>query len=229
MSPTIRPDSPAVNGASAARDGAPISPWRRALDGRLSGAYDRLAAGTLRHWLALLNLALALFLALAFIAPVLMALGLSAPATGIYAAYHLVCHQWAFRSFFLFGPNAVYPLDSLRGLVGEQRTFDFVGSRELGYKVAFCQRDVAIYAALLAGGLAFVRLRDRLRPIPLSLLGVLVLPIALDGFTQLFGWRESTWQLRLATGALFGLAAAWLILPQLELSARRAARRYGLS
>ena len=38
-----------------------------------------------------------------------------------------------------------------------------------------------------------------------------------------------TWQLRLATGALFGLAAAWLILPQLELSARRAARRYGLS
>ena len=45
-----------------------------------------------------------------------------------------------------------------------------------------------------------------------------VLRLALDGFTQLFGWRESSWELRVATGLLFGLASAWLVLPRLDSS-----------
>jgi uncharacterized membrane protein len=40
--------------------------------------------------------------------------------------------------------------------------------------------------------------------------------MALDGFTQLFCYRESNWELRLLTGALFGLASAWLAYPRLE-------------
>jgi hypothetical protein len=40
--------------------------------------------------------------------------------------------------------------------------------------------------------------------------------MALDGFTQLFGWRESTWELRVSTGLLFGLASGWLVLPHLD-------------
>jgi hypothetical protein len=39
-----------------------------------------------------------------------------------------------------------------------------------------------------------------------------------NGLTQLLGWRESTWGLRVATGLLFGLASAWLALPRLDAS-----------
>lgn len=40
--------------------------------------------------------------------------------------------------------------------------------------------------------------------------------MALDGFTQLFGFRESTWELRLITGALFALSCVWFGFPYLE-------------
>jgi uncharacterized membrane protein len=45
--------------------------------------------------------------------------------------------------------------------------------------------------------------------------------MALDGLTQLAGWRESTWELRLATGLLFGVASGWLLYPRFEQSFRR--------
>src|SRR5207248_8545757 len=84
-------------------------------------------------------------------------------------------------------------------------------------KMAFCERDLAIYLGLLVVGLLYARRRD-LRPAGFLLYGLLILPMALDGFTQLFGWRESTWELRVSTGLLFGLASAWLVLPRLDAS-----------
>jgi predicted membrane protein DUF2085 len=44
---------------------------------------------------------------------------------------------------------------------------------------------------------------------------VVVSPIALGGLTQLVGWRESTWELRIATGLLFGIASGWCLYPRL--------------
>jgi uncharacterized membrane protein len=43
-----------------------------------------------------------------------------------------------------------------------------------------------------------------------------VLPMALDGGTQLFGWRESNWELRTLTGVIFGSGICWVLLPALE-------------
>jgi hypothetical protein len=37
--------------------------------------------------------------------------------------------------------------------------------------------------------------------------------MALDGTTQMFGWRESNWILRTVTGTLFGLGSVWFVLP----------------
>ncbi|MBV9580520.1 MAG: DUF2085 domain-containing protein [Chloroflexi bacterium] len=93
--------------------------------------------------------------------------------------------------------------------------------------MAFCERDLAIYLALLAVGLYYARRRD-MRPASFLVYGILILPMALDGFTQLFGWRESTWQLRVVTGLLFGLASGWLVLPRLDdaLGLRVIARHY---
>jgi uncharacterized membrane protein len=70
---------------------------------------------------------------------------------------------------------------------------------------------------LLVAGLVYARQRD-LRPAGFLLYGLLVLPMALDGFTQLFGWRESTWDLRVGTGLLFGLASGWFVMPRLDAS-----------
>ena len=174
-----------------------------------------LSAAAFRHWLLALNATSAALLAGALAAPVCAALGWAAPAGALYAVYHAMCHQWAFRSFFLFGsqPVAVYSQPQLAGLGTDPYTS--IGSADLGWKMAFCERDLAIYVGLLTIGLVYARRRS-LQPIGFGLYTLLILPMALDGFSQLFGWRESTWQLRVVTGLLFGLASAWLVLPRLD-------------
>jgi uncharacterized membrane protein len=184
--------------------------------GASGSAAVTLLLGIQRHWLLATNAVVAVFVGLPFLAPVLLALGFDGPATGIYAAYQLVCHQWAFRSYFLFGPHPEYGPETLSALVGPTAMYGFVGSPDLGYKVAFCERDVAIYLAVLVAGLAYAHYRDRLPSLGLAGYGLLILPMALDGFTQLFGWRESTVELRTVTGALFGVASVWLIYPRID-------------
>ncbi len=168
------------------------------------------------HWLFAVNVVVGVFVGLPVLAPILLALGYQEPASAIYAAYQMVCHQWAFRSYFLFGPEWEYGRSTLGALVGPDAMFGFVGSPELGYKVAFCERDVAIYASVLVAGLAYGRFRDRLPDLGLTGYALLILPMALDGFTQLFGWRESTVELRTLTGVLFGAASVWLIYPRID-------------
>ena len=169
-----------------------------------------------RHWLLTLNSALVAFVGGALAAPVLAAVGWSSLATPLYAAYHFACHQWAFRSLFLFGPQpvAAYSRDELTAF-GVGDPFGFIGTAGLGWKMAFCERDLAIYVGLLCVCMAYARRRS-LRPASFGVYAVLILPMALDGFTQLFGWRESTWQLRVVTGLIFGLASAWLVYPRLD-------------
>ena len=43
-----------------------------------------------------------------------------------------------------------------------------------------------------------------------------LVPLALDGGSQLLGLRESNWMLRTLSGALFGLATVWLAYPYVE-------------
>lgn len=82
--------------------------------------------------------------------------------------------------------------------------------------MATCQRNVAIYTALVVFGLGFTLVRQRLRPVRWRVFFLLIAPMALDGFTQLFGLRESTWELRVVTGTLFSLASVWVLYPYLE-------------
>ena len=183
--------------------------------GYLPRPKPRRPIGAFRHWLFAVNLAGGLFLAGALLAPLSAALGWPSVACALYATYHFTCHQWAFRSFFLFGQQPVYAQQQLVELGLDP--FTFVGSPPLGWKLAFCERDLAIYLGLLIVGLLYAR-RRHLQPAGFLPYTVLILPMALDGFTQLFGWRESTWELRVSTGLLFGLASAWLVLPRLDAS-----------
>ena len=200
---------------------------------------NRFVLGFARHWLAAFNLALLVFVGLPFLAPTLMKVGATTPARWIYTVYSPLCHQFAFRSWFLFGERAAYPLARAGvggltyGVATGQSETDFsaarrfIGNDRVGYKVAFCERDVAIYAGLLLAGLGFAVVRRRLRPLATwawFLIGIV--PMALDGGTQLLSelpvfsallpLRESTPLLRTLTGLLFGLANVWMAYPYVE-------------
>src|SRR5215211_3062126 len=83
-----------------------------------------------QHWLAVLNLLVALFAALPLAAPMLMAAGWQQAGRWIYSLYHLACHQYPARAYFLFGAAPVYEGDALGALA---RASHFVGSPELGW------------------------------------------------------------------------------------------------
>lgn len=194
-----------------------------------------------RHWLAAVSLAVLLYAGLPFAAPALMKVGATGAARVLYTLYSPFCHQLAFRSWFLFGDQPAYPrslagtsLESFGAATGlDEADFlsarRFVGDEQVGYKLALCERDIAIYGSILLAGLAFGLVRDRLRPLPLKfwfLLGIV--PIALDGGSQLISElellplaaRESTPALRTLTGALFGVMNVWMAFPHVEASMR---------
>lgn len=208
---------------------------------------DRAIYWISNHYLAILNLVMFLYVGLPFLAPVLMKSGSTVPARVLYTIYSPLCHQFGFRSFFLYGEQAYYPLKEARmnvldfeavtGITGLHDPNDysrlqarrFVGDETVGYKVALCERDVAIYLAILFYGLLFGLTGRRFPQLHWSIWILLGLgPIGLDGFSQLFSqfdwqflasilpYRESTPYLRVLTGALFGFFTAWFAYPNME-------------
>jgi uncharacterized membrane protein len=172
-----------------------------------------------RHWLFAVNLAMALFIGGTLLPPVLMSLGLVGPAQVTYKLYGLNCHQLPERSYFLFGPQVQYSLAELRLRLGTEVTRYYVGEPALGYKVAICQRCVAMYGAILAVGLLYGLLRRKengVRPLSWWCVILLLVPVALDGGGQLIGLWESTWWVRTITGVLFGAAWVGWIYPYLD-------------
>lgn len=200
---------------------------------------DRFSAWLSKHYLALFNIFIGIYLGMAFIAPVLMKIGATTPASWIYKVYGSMCHELAFRSWFLFGEQPIYPR-STAGVEGyityseatnlnendlwEARSF--VGNQIMGYKVSLCQRDVAIYSGILAFGLLFALTRRRIKAIHwIAWLLLGIAPIGIDGLSQLisqlpvlnlFPYRESTPILRSLTGGLFGFMTAWFGYPIVE-------------
>ena len=147
---------------------------------------DRAIYAVARRWLAYVNGLIVGWLALAVLAPILLANGFGGWARLAYAINRPFCHQRDDRSFHL-----------------------------MGEKFACCQRCTAIYGGLLLVGLLYAAARGRIPSFSWRVFSCLVAPIAVDGLTQLVGLRESTWLLRTVTGGLFGVAVAWLLLPHL--------------
>ncbi len=182
---------------------------------------DGVVLGIARHWLLLINLAVGVYLFLPLAAPVLVNAGYERPARLIYSLYSFACHQLPERSYFLFGQEPLYSLTTLEanGVTPDGNLFErrvFTGNPTIGYKTALCQRDIAIYGTVLLGGLIFGLVRRRVRAPGVKVYLLFLIPIALDGFSQLFGLRMSNWWLRTLTGALFGGASVWLAYPYLE-------------
>jgi uncharacterized membrane protein len=181
------------------------------------GALERFGNGLSTHWLAVANTGIGIFSTLPWLAPVFAALGWWFLADPIYTIYMFFCHQLPERAGNLFG-----------------------------YQVAYCYRNSAIYTTIFLGGLLFAaarrgalggRLAWMLRPIRWQVFVVLLVPIAVDGLTHMFGLREDNawfdtltggrfgdfsvgdslgtlnWWLRVISGAIFGFAVVRLAYP----------------
>lgn len=194
---------------------------------RIAAVLIRLVAVIARHWLLLINTALAIEAILPILAPVLMATGHASVARLIYTLYSPLCHQLPERSFFLFGPQTTYTLHELELLLGPGVPLRYIGNPAIGYKIAVCQRDIATYLALLVTGLAFIPLRRRLRPLPIKTFILLCIPMAIDGLGQLLTLWESTPYSRVISGALFGIACIWLAYPYIEAGMQDVVRTLG--
>ncbi len=187
---------------------------------------DRLMLSIARNWLRIALVVIGTYAILPWVAPTLMKVGLTGPGNALYMLYSPMCHQFAFRSVFLYGEQTFYPRESVGTDLtsyesyaanieeinpGDGSLIDFTpefffparrfrGNEQMGFKTAICARDVAIYMALFIGGLIYSipAIRRRLRPIPLWIYVIAGLgPIGLDGFSQLLSYAPfEFWEVR---------------------------------
>jgi uncharacterized membrane protein len=79
---------------------------------------SRLTWSFARRWVHIAIVALGIYSMLPILTPALMAVGLTAPARVLYTVYAPFCHQFAFRSLFIFGEQVAYP----RAIAGSSLT-----------------------------------------------------------------------------------------------------------
>ncbi len=168
-----------------------------------------------RHWFAIFLLVSGSFVALPWLAPTMMHLGWQRPARAIYLVYSALCHQLPERSFFLFGRQASYSLAEIRAAWRD--TSDpwilrqFIGTAEMGFKVAWSDRMVALYTSIPLAALAWRPLRRRIPALPVWGFALLAMPVVVDGLTHTLsdlaglgqGFRDSNaWLASLTRGSL---------------------------
>jgi uncharacterized membrane protein len=141
------------------------------------------------YWAHIIMIVLGSLVFIALAIPFLSYFGLDSIAKPLFFALHYVCAQIPSHSFYLFG-----------------------------HQLGLCARNLSIYASMFLGSLIFVLTKKRVPGIPWWVWVLMLLPIAVDGLTQMVGWRESTWVLRVITGTLFGLGNVWFVLPMMHKS-----------
>jgi uncharacterized membrane protein len=184
----------------ARRGGAGFAPPTPKAKSALSKRIDRIGDLVLKYWAHLLTIILGALVFSALSIPFLTYLGLNSIAKPLFYALHYVCAQIPSHSFYV-----------------------------LGHQFGLCARNLSIYCAMFLGSLAFVLSKKRLRGIPWWLWVLMMVPMAWDGGTQMFGWRESDWILRMVTGSLFGLGNVWFALPLMQKSLETPIASYSVS
>jgi uncharacterized membrane protein len=154
---------------------------------RLHWLTDRGGEILLEHWAMLITLLLGLLVLIAVSIPFLSYFGLDSIAKPLFFSLHYVCAQIPSHSFYI-----------------------------LGHQLGLCARNLSIYSSMFLGSLIFTLSKKRVPGIAWWLWVLMILPMAWDGTTQMFGWRESNWILRTLTGTLFGLGSVWFVLPMIH-------------
>jgi len=141
-----------------------------------------------RHWLLVVNILIAVWVGLPWLAPVALNLGFTGAGRAIYLLYSFQCHQLPERSFFLFGKQWMYSLTEIQSVW--QNTDNpailrqFIGNPEMGWKVAWSDRMVSMYTSILPASLLYGLVRKRIKPISFWMFAFLLAPMAIDGGTH---------------------------------------------
>jgi uncharacterized membrane protein len=164
-----------------------VSPYHKANQQAFDRFVERAGNFLMEQWAAVLTGILGTLVLIALSIPFLSYFGLDAIAKPLFYSLHYVCAQIPSHSFYIFG-----------------------------HQLGMCERNFSIYTSMFLGSLVFTLTKKRLPGIPWWLWILLILPMAIDGTTQMFGLRESTWILRVVTGTLFGLGNVWFALPFMQ-------------
>ena len=167
----------------------PLIAARRHKSTKFTVFVDRAGMFMLNYWAHVVTAILGVIVFAAIAVPFLSYFGLDSIAKPLFFSLHYVCAQIPSHSFYIFG-----------------------------HQLGLCARNFSIYLSMFLGSLAFVISKKRLPGIPWWLWILMMMPMAWDGITQMFGLRESDWILRLVTGTLFGLGNIWFALPLMHKS-----------
>jgi uncharacterized membrane protein len=163
------------------------SPRGQALTSFMNSTGQLVGNFLMNYWATLITWILGIIVLAALSVPFLSYFGLNTISRPIFYALHFLCAQIPSHSFYLFG-----------------------------HQLGMCARNLSIYGSMFVGSLIFVLSKKRLPGIPWWFWVLMILPMAIDGTTQMFGLRESTWELRVITGTLFGLGNIWFVLPLIQ-------------
>ncbi len=150
---------------------------------KLNIAADGFNNFLLAYWAHMAMILLGLLVLAAISVPFLSYFGLDSFSKSIFFSLHYVCAQVPSHSFYI-----------------------------LGHQLGLCARNFSIYTSMFLTSILFVLSKKRLVAMPWWVWILMILPMAIDGTTQMFGLRESTWELRFITGTLFGVGSAWFVL-----------------
>ena len=193
---------------------------------------DHLTYRVSRNWLLIFAVVFGIWIGLPFLPPILMTMGWESLANGIYLLYSVQCHQLPQRSFFFFGSQSMYSLNDIQAVWQDTSNplilRQFIGTPEIGWKVAWSDRMVYMYTSILVFGGIWWILRRKVKPLPWWGFIILLLPMAVDGTSHLIsdfagigmGFRDSNaWLASLTnnafsavfyTGDAFGSFNSWM-------------------
>jgi len=154
---------------------------------RFTDVLNRGFSVVFRHWIAVASVWALVTVGGALLTPWLASRGFGTAAQLLYWAYRPLCPQRPDHSFFI-----------------------------AGHKMAFEQRETAMFVAGAVAGPVYVLLRRACIRVPGRLAIAAVVPMFVDVATQVVGLRESDGFWRFLTGALAALAAAAWVYPKLD-------------
>jgi uncharacterized membrane protein len=187
-----------------------------------------------KNWLWIFGVFFGIWISLPFLPPFFMAMGWESLANAIYLLYSVQCHQLPQRSFFFFGSQGMYSLNDIQAVWQDTSNplvlRQFIGTPEMGWKVAWSDRMVFMYTSILVFGGIWWLIRKKVKPLPWWGLFLLLLPMAVDGTSHLIsdiagigmGFRDSNfWLVSLTNNAFsadfyagdaFGSFNSWMRL-----------------
>jgi uncharacterized membrane protein len=163
----------------------------RLLSPSKSSRLDRILRFTRSRWIWFFGFFFGLYAGVPFLAPVFMQLGWTGGGGAIYFIYSFLCHQLPERSFFFFGPKVMYSLGEIQSAWTQSLDpfilRQFIGNPDMGWKVAWSDRMVSMYASIWIFGLLWWPVRQRVSKLPWWGFVLFLLPMAIDGTTHLIG------------------------------------------